>query len=66
MAKILISDGIRKAIETCERYQRGFDYSDVRVSNLRIGKTIVSADVRVIDADGYARKRRNKYDIISL
>ncbi len=66
MARRNTSDSIRKAIETCERYQKGLNLSDVRATNLRIGKTTVSADVSVVDYDGHAKKYRNRYDIISL
>jgi hypothetical protein len=66
MASKIDRDSIRKAIETCERYQKGMNLSDVRVTNLRIGKGTVAADVTVIDDDGRTKKLRNRYDIFSL
>jgi hypothetical protein len=66
MASKFTRDNMRKAIETCERYQTGLNLSDVRVTNLRIGKTSVTADVTVVNDDGRAKKHRNTYDLISL
>jgi hypothetical protein len=66
MARRMTSDGIRRAIETCESYQRGANLSDVKVTNLRIGKATVSADVSVVDSDERTRKHRGRYDIFSL
>ena len=66
MASKITKDNLRKAIETCERYQRGINLSDVRVTNLRIGKGTVGADVTVVDDDGHTEKLRHRYDIFSL
>ncbi len=66
MASKCTKDNLRKAIEICERYQRDINHSDVRVTNLRIGKDTVAADVTVINDDGYTKKLRNRYDIFSL
>lgn len=66
MATQCTRESLRKAIEICERYQRGTAHSDIRVSNLRIGKKTVAADVTVVNGDGYMKKLRNRYDLFAL
>ncbi len=66
MAIKISRDSLRKAIETCERYRKGMNHCDVRVTNLRIGKSSVAADVTVVDFEGRTKKLCNRYDIFSL